>query len=902
MKKRLFVIDGHALCYRAYFAFIRTPLINSKGQNTSAIFGFARMLFKLIQEQKPDYIVVAFDPPKKSFRFQLYPDYKANRQKMPDDLRSQIEEIKHMISVLGITKIEQEDFEADDVLGTIANTCSSDDVEVVLVTGDKDAYQLVGRNVSIYANKKGITEFEIYGEREIEEKLGLRPEQVIDYMALTGDSSDNVPGVRGVGEKTAQKLIADYSTLDNIYAHIDEIKGKLRTTLAENRDMAMLCKDLVTIRTNLPIHISLEDIVLPDYKTEKVKDYFHRLEMGSIAKELFPDEENHDRKTGGTAAEKDYAIVKSAGDLETAIAAIRAAGILSVDTETTSTNAAAAELVGISLSINEKAGWYIPIINRSLFSEPCIDRDDALEMLRPLFGDPAIKKIGQNIKYDIIVLKNAGIDLHGVWFDTMIASYLLDPSERRHNLDELAAKYLNYTTITYKELVSRGKNSIPITEVPLAQLAEYAIEDADIALRLFHILSERLAEKNLERLFFEVEMPLVNVLAEMEATGVRIDLARFEKLAKENAEMLGGAENAIYAIAGRRFNVNSTRELSSVLFEDLGLTPVKKTKTGFSTDIQVLEALRGAHEIIDHLISYRTLSKLKSTYIDTLPSLVLKKTGRIHTSYNQTVVATGRLSSSDPNLQNIPVRDEFGKKIREGFVPEKGWLMMSADYSQIELRLAAHLSGDDTMIEAFKNNIDIHARTASSVFGVAIDAVTPDMRRQAKIINFATIYGVSPYGLSQQADISVKNAAEFITRYFETYPRFKKYIDDTVAFAREHSYVQTLLGRRRPVPEINATNQFQREGAERIAINTPIQGTAADLIKVAMIHIDSEIRGAGYASRMLLQVHDELVFESPPEEKDSFESMVRGKMENALALDVPVIVDIGWGKNWGQAH
>lgn len=902
MKKRLFVIDGHALCYRAYFAFIRTPLINSKGQNTSAIFGFARMLFKLIQEQKPDYIVVAFDPPKKSFRFQLYPDYKANRQKMPDDLRSQIEEIKHMISVLGITKIEQEDFEADDVLGTIANTCSSDDVEVVLVTGDKDAYQLVGRNVSIYANKKGITEFEIYGEREIEEKLGLRPEQVIDYMALTGDSSDNVPGVRGVGEKTAQKLIADYSTLDSIYAHIDEIKGKLRTTLAENRDMAMLCKDLVTIRTNLPIHISLEDIVLPDYKTEKVKDYFHRLEMGSIVKELFPDEENHDRKTGGTAGEKDYAIVKSAGDLETAIAAIRAAGILSVDTETTSTNAAAAELVGISLSINEKAGWYIPIINRSLFSEPCIDRDDALEMLRPLFGDPAIKKIGQNIKYDIIVLKNAGIDLHGVWFDTMIASYLLDPSERRHNLDELAAKYLNYTTITYKELVSRGKNSIPITEVPLAQLAEYAIEDADIALRLFHILSKRLAEKNLERLFFEVEMPLVNVLAEMEATGVRIDLARFEKLAKENAEMLGGAENAIYAIAGRRFNVNSTRELSSVLFEDLGLTPVKKTKTGFSTDIQVLEALRGAHEIIDHLISYRTLSKLKSTYIDTLPSLVLKKTGRIHTSYNQTVVATGRLSSSDPNLQNIPVRDEFGKKIREGFVPEKGWLMMSADYSQIELRLAAHLSGDDTMIEAFKNNIDIHARTASSVFGVAIDAVTPDMRRQAKIINFATIYGVSPYGLSQQADISVKNAAEFITRYFETYPRFKKYIDDTVAFAREHGYVQTLLGRRRPVPEINATNQFQREGAERIAINTPIQGTAADLIKVAMIHIDSEIRGAGYASRMLLQVHDELVFESPPEEKDSFESMVRGKMENALALDVPVIVDIGWGKNWGQAH
>lgn len=904
MKKRLFVIDGHALCYRAYFAFIRSPLVNSRGQNTSAIFGFARMLLKLIQDQNPDYLVVAFDPPRKSFRFGLYPQYKANREKMPDELRSQIEEIKHMLSVLGIKRLEEADYEADDVLGTIAEKYASKQLEVVLVTGDKDAYQLVGRNVSIYANKKGITEFEIYDEKAVKEKLGLSPQQVIDYMALTGDTSDNIPGVRGVGEKTAQRLISDYGSLDNIYAHLAEIKGKLKETLKENREMAYLSRDLVTIRTKLPVEIDLEEARPPVLRDKKAYEYFMGLEMKSIAQEFMPEEgaEGSPVKGDAVKSQRSYAIVKSKKELEDVVRQIRSAGIVSVDTETTSTNPVAAELVGISLSIKENSGWYIPIMHRSLFTEEHIDPEKALAILKPALEDASIKKIGQNIKYDLIVLKNAGIDLGGVHFDTMLASYLLDPSERRHNLDELAEKHLGYKTIHFKDLVSSGKKAIPITEVPLADLAEYAIEDADIALRLYRILEERIRGENLDSLYFELEMPLVPILARMELCGVRIDLAHFERLSRENQELLDEVEKGIYASAGTRFNINSTRELSSVLFEKLGLKPVKKTKTGFSTDIQVLETLRGSHEIIDRLIQYRTLSKLKSTYIDTLPMLVLPRTGRIHTSYNQTVVATGRLSSSDPNLQNIPVRDEFGRKIREGFIPEEGWMMLSADYSQIELRLAAHLSGDETMMQAFREGIDIHARTAASVFGVDIGSITGDMRRQAKIINFATIYGVSPYGLSQQADISVKDAALFIQKYFETYPKFKKLIDDTIAFAREKGYVQTLLGRRRPVPDIGSTNQFVREGAERVAINTPIQGTAADLIKAAMIQIQREIDRNKMRARMILQVHDELVFEVPPAEKDSFEKLVRLKMENALRLDVPIVVDMAWGKNWGEAH
>lgn len=905
MKKRLFIVDGHALCYRAYYAFIKNPLTNSDGQNTSAIFGFARMLLKLIADQKPDYLAVAFDPPKKSFRFSLYPEYKANRVKMPDDLRSQIEEIKNMVEVLGITRIEEADFEADDVLGTVAKKYGTGDVEVMLVTGDKDAYQLVGKNVKIYANKKGITEYEIYGEKEVEEMLGVKPGQVIDYMALTGDASDNVPGVKGIGEKTAQKLVAEYGSLDGLYGRIGEIRGKQKETLERGKESAYLSRDLVTVRNDLPIHLDLDDMKFESLPADRAVPYFRALEMGSIVNDFFKDA----ARAGSAAAaqtaaseKKTYRVVRTEKELAAMIGAIRDAGEVSVDTETTSLAPVEAELVGMSFSIREREGWYLPLLSRGMFSEEYPDPARSLELLKPLLADASIRKIGQNIKYDLLVLMNYGITLAGVEFDTMVASYLLAPNERRHNMDDMAGKYLNYKTITFKELVGTGKNAVPVEEVPIDRISEYAIEDADITYRLYGMFRGRLEEEGLSGLFRDVEMPLVPVLAGMERAGVKIDTAYFRKIEAKNREMLREVEEKIYAEAGQPFNINSTRELSKILFEKLGLKPQRKTKTGLSTDINVLENLKGSHPVIDHLISYRTLSKLMNTYIDALPKLVSPKTGRIHTSYNQTVVATGRLSSSDPNLQNIPVRDEFGKSIRRGFVPEKGRVLVSADYSQIELRVAAHLSGDANMIRAFRDDIDIHSLTASSVFGVPIDRVTPDMRRQAKVINFATIYGVSPFGLSQQAEIGMKEAAEFIRLYFETYPGFREYIDRTIAFAREKGYVQTMLGRKRAITDIDSDTSFRREGAERVAINTPIQGTSADMIKIAMIRIDDLLKKKCPGAVMIMQVHDELVFEVPEAETDEVKGLVREAMEHAIELSVPVKVDIGSGKNWDEAH
>lgn len=846
MKKRLFVVDGHALCYRAYYAFIRNPLTNSKGQNTSAIFGFARMLYLLVSEQNPDFLVVAFDPPKKSFRFKLYPEYKANRQKMPEDLKFQIEEIKKMVDLMGLPVVEHPDYEADDVLGSIASKYSDANLEVVLVTGDKDAYQLVDEHVKIYANKKGITDHVFYDREGIVEKLGIEPEQVIDFMAMMGDTSDNIPGIRGIGEKTALKLISQYGSLDNLYEHVDELKGKQKEMVIEDREAAYLSRDLVTIRKDVSVDLQLEKQDLDSMKSNPVKDYFEDLEMQGIVRDYF-----RDTLEGETAApeKKIYRIIRTEDDLKELVSEIEKKGEVSVDTETTSLAAVEAELVGMSFSTESGTGWYLPMQSKGLFSEDYIDPHVSMEWVKPVLENGKIRKIGQNIKYDYIVLKHNGINIAGIYFDTMIASYLLNPGDRRHNLDDMAMRLLNYKTTSFKELTGTGKNAIPLSEVPLEKLADYAIEDADITYRLYEIFKEELKKEGLEDLFFNIEMKLVMVLAEMERNGVYIDVDYFHLLGAENDKQLKEVEEKIFHEAGQNFNINSTRELSVILFDKLGLKPVKKTKTGFSTDSSVLEALRGHHAIIDSLISYRTFSKLKSTYIDTLPKLVNPATRRIHTSYNQTVVATGRLSSSDPNLQNIPIRDEFGKNIRKGFVAEKSSLLLAADYSQIELRLAAHLSGDENMKKAFNEGIDIHSMTASSVFGTDIDGVTPDMRRQAKIINFATIYGVSPFGLSQQADIGVKEAAEFIRIYFETYPGFKKYTEETIEFVRSHGYVQTMLGRRRMVPEIDSDTNFRREGAERIAINTPIQGTSADMIKLAMISIAEELKKENYGQR-----------------------------------------------------
>jgi len=901
MEKKLFIVDGHALCYRAYFAFIKNPLVNSRGQNTSAIFGFARMILSLIKEQSPEYFAVAFDPPSKSFRFRIYEEYKANRQKMPDDLRSQIDEIKNLVKEIGIPVIESSDFEADDILGTMAKKYASPLLDVYLVTGDKDAYQLLDENVKIYANKKGIADYEIYDKNNIVEKTGLKPEFIIDYMALMGDSSDNIPGVKGIGEKTALKLISEHSTLENIYTNIESIKGKTKTLLEEGKDMAFLSRELVTIRTDVPLDLALEDLSFNGINTEKALDYFKSLEMVSVIKDFIP-ESGSVLSISSAVEEKNYITIRTHDELASMITELENAGIFTFDTETDSIQAVEAELVGMSFSIKERSGWFLPLQSRGLFSEEFPEPSQSISMIKPLLENPSLKKIGQNIKYDLIVLRNAGINLRGIHFDTMIASYLINPSERRHNMDDLAEKHLNYKTITFKELVGTGKNAVSITDVPMDKLAQYAIEDADITFRLYNVFSPILKKKGLVKLFNEIELPLIDVLASMEISGVKIDTPHFDAMRKNTMSMLAEIEKNIYKEADQEFNINSTKELASILFEKLGLKTVKKTKTGFSTDIKVLETLQGTHPIIDYLISYRTLSKLQNTYIEALPKLISSKTGRIHTSFNQTIAATGRLSSSDPNLQNIPARDDYGKKIRAGFVPEKGSLLMSADYSQIELRLAAHYSNDENMLKAFREGIDIHSMTASSVFGVSLDEIKPDMRRQAKIINFATIYGVSPYGLSQQAEIGVKDAALFIEKYFATYPGFRKYIDRTIAFAKEHGYVETLLGRQRPVPEIKSTTSFMREGAERVAINMPIQGTSADMIKIAMIQIHDDLIRNKMKSKMIIQVHDELVFEVKEDELDDLKSIVKDRMEKAVDLNVPVVVDIGVGKNWEEAH
>ncbi len=901
MKKRFFVIDGHALCYRAYFAFARNPLVNSHGQNTSAIYGFARMLFKLIEEQKPDYLLIAFDPPKRTFRFDIYPEYKANRVRMPDDLRSQIDEIKNMADVLGVVRLEDSDHEADDVLGSIARRYSSGEIEVILVTGDKDALQLIDENVKVYANRKGISEFEIYDIENVNNKLGLKPGQIIDYMALMGDSSDNIPGVKGIGEKTAQKLIAKYGTLENIFENIDDISGRQKLMLQNDIEMAYLSRKLVTIKTGIPVEVELEKLKCSGIYSAGARDYFKSMEMNSIVRDFFSGGGETVRDLSSETG-IDYRTVRNADDLDRMIGEIREAGETAVDTETTSLVHVEAELVGMSFSIRERSGWYVPMRSSGLFSEEFLDRNISIWKLKSIIDDPAIKKIGHNIKYDYSVLRNAGFDMKGVYFDTMVASYVLNPSERGHGLDDLAAGILFHKNITYKELTGTGKNAIPIEEVPLEKLAEYAIEDADITYRLYNLFKTRLVDNQLDSLFYDIEMPLVLVLSEMEMTGVKIDAGHFVKLGRENEALLSEVIKKIYDEAGGEFNINSTRELADLLFNRLKLKHQKKTKTGFSTDISVLEALKGSHPIISQLISYRTLSKLKSTYIDALPKMVSWKTGRIHTSYNQTVAVTGRLSSSNPNLQNIPIRDELGRSIRKGFIPEKDFLIMAADYSQIELRLAAHLSGDHNMIKAFKEGIDIHSLTASSLSGVSIDKVDSDMRRQAKVVNFAIIYGVSPFGLAQQADIGVKEASWFIKIYFETYPGFREYMDRCIAFTREHGYAMTMLGRKRMIPEINSTVSFRREGAERAAINTPIQGTSADMIKIAMINIEKDLRGKGMKTRMIMQVHDELVLEVHRDEKEAAGQIVKERMEKAIELSVPVIVDEGWGNNWEEAH
>jgi DNA polymerase-1 len=891
-KKRLFLIDGSALAYRAYFAFIRNPLINSKGENTSAVFGFTNSILKILRDENPDYMAVVFDTKAPTFRHEIFKEYKSTRAKMPPEMSEQLPRIRQVAEGMNLPILEVEGYEADDLMGTLANRAKKEGLEVILVTGDKDFLQLVDEDVKVLNPRKGGEEAELLDRKGVEEKFGVPPEKVTELLALMGDTSDNVPGVSGVGEKTALELINKYGSLEGALKNAEKVKRKnVRKGLQEQADLARLSKRLVTIDTNVPFELDLSGLKRTDFNLPRIKELFKELEFTKFLEEI----------SGLDKEEKvDYRIVKSEDELKKLISELKKTGEFALDTETTSLNPIEAELVGISLSYKEKEAYYIPVGHIDKKSN--LNSDVVIKSLKPILRDEKIKKVGHNLKYDLEVLRRYDTDLKGIHFDTMIASYLLNPSFRQHNLDYLALEHLDHKMIPISDLIGSGKKQKSFARVKVKDACTYSCEDVDFTLRLKQAFSPKLSLLSLEKLFFQVELPLIEVLADMEMTGVSIDSTHLNKLSQQMQGQLDGLTSEIYDLAGREFNINSPQQLSQVLFEDLKLSPVRKTakKTGLSTDIGVLEILTKEHPLPGRLLEYRQLAKLKSTYVDALPKLVNKRTKRIHTSFNQTVTATGRLSSSDPNLQNIPIRTDLGKQIRKAFVPrDKNHLLLSADYSQVELRILAHFSQDHTLLNSFKKGEDIHNRTASEVFGVRIDRVTKEQRAIAKTTNFAVIYGVSAYGLSQQTDMSVQESAMFIDVYFKRYPKVKEYIEQMIKLTQEQGFVTTLLGRRRYIPEINSSNRQKREFAERTAINTPIQGSAADLIKVVMIDIHEALRRL--KSKMILQVHDELVFDVHKDELDGVKDMVKDKMENTVDLEVPVKVDIGVGENWLEA-
>jgi DNA polymerase-1 len=899
MENVLYVVDGHALIYRAYYAFINRPLITTKGENTSAIFGFMRMLLKLMHDEEPSHLVCAFDPRGKTFRHERFPQYKAKRMKAPEDLHTQGELIKDIVEKLGIVRIETEGFEADDVIGTLCSRATELGMKTVILSGDKDILQLVDDNVTVYASKRGISELDVLNKEEVKDQWGVAPGQLVDLLALMGDQSDNIPGVRGIGRTTAVKLIQQFGSLNEVYRKIDEIdRERTRKLLLEGKEDAELSRELVRIRRDVPVGIDIGDCRLKAFPLAEGIDMLSALELSSIAAELKGSESSMQTEAGRKEQKRgSFQIVDSIEGFRELEADIRKKGSLSFDTESTGRNAVDAEVIGVSISVEEGEGSYIPIRNREGTG---LGKDFLCEHLKPLLEDSDIEKKGQNIKYDYVILRKYGINMRGITGDSMIAAYLINPTKGRYGMDDLASEYLDYKTIHYSDVVKEKGHTL--LDYSIDEVAEYACEDSDVTLRLVNLLERRLDDEKLGGLYRELEVPLLVVLGKMEAAGVRIDAGYLEDMSRRFGEEIEGVEKEVFSLAGEEFNVRSTKQLGSVLFEKLELPVIKKTKTGYSTDESVLEQLAPSYDIAKLVLRHRTLSKLKSTYVDSLPEMINPATGRIHTSFNQTVAATGRLSSNAPNLQNIPIREQEGRAIRRAFIPEKGWHFLSADYSQIELRILASLSEDETLIGAFKNDRDIHRETAAIMFGVEVGNVSEMQRSAAKTINFSIIYGISPFGLSRRLGISRGEASSFIDTYFQQYSGVKDFFDGVAAKAKEDGYVETLLGRRRYVPEINSKNRNIAEASRRIAINTPIQGTAADLIKKAMVLIDAELEKRHMKSRMLIQVHDELVFEMPPEERDELEAKVLEIMENALSFHVPLKVNLSVGRNWEEAH
>ncbi len=942
--EKLFLLDAYALIYRAYYAFIKNPRINSKGFNTSAILGFINTLEDVLKKENPTHIGIAFDPKGPTFRHEAYKEYKAQREETPEVIRESVPVIKEFIKAYNIPIFEVPGYEADDVIGTLAKQAEKRGIITYMMTPDKDYGQLVSDTTFIYRPKYGDKEFEVMGIERVKEKFGIdNTLQVIDLLGLMGDSSDNIPGCPGVGEKTAQKLIAEFGSIENLLERTSELKGALKTKVEENREKIIFSKFLATIKTDVPIELDMNSLKRESANEDeltKLLDFYElralkeRVKKNQQAPSLFDDFAQETKQPAAGATKKTaqngaiqgslfdffagedtgeekksshlslkevphtYKLIETEEDIHTLIRAVKNCKTVCFDTETTSTNALDAEIVGLSLAMKEGEAFYIPMPAKK---EEATTR---LELLREIFENEETEKVGQNIKYDITILANYGIEVKGKLFDTMIAHYILQP-ELYHGMDYLAEIYLDYETIKIEELIGeKGRTQKNMRDIAPEKVCDYACEDADVTLKLKNILEKEIKQEGLEELFYNIEMPLVPVLAYMERNGARIDTAALKETSTLFGKRLANIEEEIYSLAGEPFNISSPRQVGDILFGKMKIVEKpKKTKTGqFVTSEEVLAQVQNRHPIVKKILQYRGLKKLLSTYIDALPSLVNAKSGKIHTSYNQTVTATGRLSSSNPNLQNIPIRDDDGKEVRKAFVPDEGCLFLSADYSQIELRIMAHLSGDKNMIDDFRSGYDIHAATAAKIYKKPIEEVTKDERRKAKVANFGIIYGISVFGLAERMNVDRREAKELIENYFNTYKGVYEYIEKGKQEAKANGYVETIFHRKRFLPDINSHNAVVRGYAERNAVNAPIQGSAADIIKVAMINIYRRMKARNMRSTMILQVHDELNFNVVPEERDAVQKLVVEEMQNAFAMSVPLTADYGWGNNWLEAH
>ena len=925
---KLFLLDAYALIYRAYYALIKSPRINSKGFNTSAILGFVNTLEDVLKKESPTHIGVAFDPSGPTFRHEAYKEYKAQREETPEAIRLSVPIIKDIIRAYKIPILEVPGYEADDVIGTLATEAGKRGITTYMMTPDKDYGQLVSENVFMYRPKYGDKEFDIMGIEEVKAKFNIEStSQVIDMLGLMGDSSDNIPGCPGVGEKTAQKLISEFGSIENLLEHTDQLKGAIKTKVESNVEKIKFSKFLATIKTDVPIELDMDSLKRETPDEEKLRSIFEELEFRTLLERVFKsdkkpaakqapekqalqgdlfgffaDDNTEEQKNSSLKrledTDYDYQLIDTEDKINDFLRIILTKEIISLDTETTGTDAMSAELVGMSFSYKENQAFYVPVPQ---------DREEAqkiVDKFKPVFENEKSIKVGQNIKYDMIVLGNYGVSIKGQMFDTMIAHYVLQP-ELHHGMDYLAEVYLKYDTIKIEELIgAKGKNQRNMRDLSPTDIYKYACEDADVTLKLKNILEKELETNGVKELFEEIEMPLVPVLAYIERNGVRIDTETLKETSRHFTIRMREIEEEIYKLAGMEFNVSSPKQVGEVLFDRLKIVEkAKKTKTGqYVTSEEVLESLKGKHQIVEKILDYRGLKKLLSTYVDALPELINPKTGRIHTSFNQTVTATGRLSSSNPNLQNIPVRDDDGKEIRKAFIPDDGCEFFSADYSQIELRIMAHLSEDDNMIEAFREEQDIHAATAAKIYKINIDEVSREQRSKAKTANFGIIYGISVFGLAERLNVDRKEAKELIDGYFENYPKVKAYMDESIRSARDKGYIETIFKRKRYLPDINSRNAVVRGYAERNAINAPIQGSAADIIKVAMIRIYKRFMDEGIKSKMILQVHDELNFSVLREEKEKVQQIVISEMEAAYKMKVPLLADCGWGQNWLEAH